>query len=1025
MLRFNGLSKTIAFVWTVLLFAGLGNVKANARPNGDDDDKKSATPPGLFITPTALKNSVQQHLKPGLALPYFSTNYPNFVAGEAVKAVVSPDGTTLAILTAGMNSLFFPNNDDLTNPNLGKVDRAASTQFLFLYDIAGANKTKPALQQVLQQTNAHVGLVWAPNSQTLYAAGGCDDAVYVYTKSGASFTLSATISLGHSPSGCGTSGNAANQTGLGLSVEPNVAGLAISADATRLVAANNYNDSISVIDTAAGKVLYEYDLRPFATSGAPDGTKGGTFPYSVVLKASKAGNIAYVGSDRDREVIAVNITSKTFVARIPTDGNPNGMSLSADGSTLFVAQDNQDQVAVIDTATNTITHKIDARGPARLDFPANTTGAAPTAVTVNAAQKTLYAVNAGSNSIAVIPLTGADAFSTVALLPTAYDPTDVAFSADGSWMYIVNGKSDTGPNPLYGYGNMAVIAFKQVDPPETNAQESAELNSNNQYQFQLEHATLVSAEVPDGGELWDLTSRVAANNGYRQNASESDEKVMEFLHSKIKHVIYVVKENRTFDQILGDLHNGSNGDPSLTLFGEGVTPSFHRMARNFVTIDNFMDPGDGSMDGWSWSMRGRVTNTETITQQINYARVNRGLSYEGEGQNRNIPSNLNTTKERDLFFDPTGATTPYTNRTSSLSGGTPNILAGDGDHAATDGPTGYQQGYIFNAVLNAGGTVRNYGWMANTPGKTTDSGDPVNGNPISDPFAANVIQTTAANRLINENGVYDPYFRAYDQSYPDVWRFSEWNREFQKFVANGNLPALQMIRGLSHDHTGSFSTALGGVNTPELQQADNDYAVGLLAQTVANSSYAKDTLIIIIEDDSQDGADHVDSHRATTYFVGPYVKQHAVVSTRYSQPNVLRTIEDILGTEHINLNTHYARPMADLFDIKSSGKWTFQAVASTLLTPILTKPIGPISKGGGLGLDPNKVVFAAGPRLKPTHDVQYWAARTRNFDFSGEDRVPKELYNKILWKGIKGTAAPAVKTRFPKVDVKDDDDDGK
>jgi hypothetical protein len=191
-----------------------------------------------------------------------------------------------------------------------------------------------------------------------------------------------------------------------------------------------------------------------------------------------------------------------------------------------------------------------------------------------------------------------------------------------------------------------------------------------------------------------------------------------------------------------------------------------------------------------------------------------------------------------------------------------------------------------------------------------------------------------------------------------------------------------MIRGLSHDHTGSFSSALGGVNTPELQQADNDYAVGLLVQGVANSPYAKDTLIIIIEDDSQDGADHVDSHRATTYFVGPYVKQRAVVSARYSQPNVLRTIEDIFGTEHINLNTYYARPMADVFDIKSSGSWTFNAVASTLL------------KSTTLGLDLKKVQFASGPDLKPTHDAQYWAKKTRNFDFSGEDRVPAELYNR-------------------------------
>jgi DNA-binding beta-propeller fold protein YncE len=970
--------------------AGPASAQPNAQLQGNK--KHTPTPPGLYVTPKVLANAVQQNLNPGL------TSYPNFVAGEAVKAVVSPDGNTLAILTAGMNSLF---------DSAGNVDTAASTQFLFLYDISGANKTSPLLKQVIQQLNAHVGLVWSPDGQTLYAAGGCDDVVYVYNNSGAGFALKSTISLGHAPNGCVS--NAANRTGIGLGVEPNVAGIALSVDGKTLVAANNYNDSISVIDTASGTVRYEYDLRPFATSGAPAGTKGGTFPYAVVLN----GLIAYVSADRDREVIAVDVSNSaagSLVARIPLDGNPNGMTLSADGSTLFVAQDNQDQVAVINTKTNAITHKIDTRGPSDLDLPPNTTGAAPTAVTINPVTKTLYAVNAGSNSIAVIPLTGRHAFRTVGLIPTAYDPTDVAFSADGSWMYIVNGKSDTGPNPGYGYGNFAFIQY--ITPPGGpfpggNAAESARLRANNEYQFQLEHATLVSGQVPETDDLWDLTSQVAANNGYSLKHSESDAKVMQFLHSKIKHVIYVVKENRTFDQILGDLGNGSNGDPSLALFGQGVTPSFHRMAGDFVTLDNFMDPGDGSMDGWSWSMRGRVTNTETLTQQINYARVNRGVSYEGEGQNRNIPSNLNTVAARDFFFDPTGATTPYTTNTSGLSGGTPNILAGDGDHAATDGPSGYQEGYIFNAVLNAGGTVRNYGWMANTPGSIGTIA-----NPISDPFAAGVIQTTTANQLLYENGFYDPYFRAYDQAYPDYWRFNEWNREFQQFVANGNLPSLEMIRGLSHDHTGSFSAALGGVNTPELQEADNDYAVGLLVQAVAHSPYAKDTLIIIIEDDSQDGADHVNSHRATTYFVGPYVRKHAVVSTRYAQPSVLRTIEDIFGSEHLNLNTYYARPMADVFDIHSSGRWTYTAVASTLL------------KLTSLGLDPKSTVYAKGPDLKPTHDMQYWAEKTHGFDFSEEDRVPAELYNKILWEGIKGTAAPVALNHSSTIDA-DNDRDGR
>jgi hypothetical protein len=138
-----------------------------------------------------------------------------------------------------------------------------------------------------------------------------------------------------------------------------------------------------------------------------------------------------------------------------------------------------------------------------------------------------------------------------------------------------------------------------------------------------------------------LTAQVAANNNYptAQDPAvvQSDANVMSVLKSKIQHVIYIVKENRTFDQMLGDLGNDSNGDPSLTLFGKRVTPSFHSLASSFVTLDNFMDPGDGSMDGWSWSLQGRVTNTETVTQQINYAFVNRSLSYETEGMNRNIP----------------------------------------------------------------------------------------------------------------------------------------------------------------------------------------------------------------------------------------------------------------------------------------------------------------------------------------------------------------------------------------------------
>jgi hypothetical protein len=212
-------------------------------------------------------------------------------------------------------------------------------------------------------------------------------------------------------------------------------------------------------------------------------------------------------------------------------------------------------------------------------------------------------------------------------------------------MYIINGKSNTGPNPGHLMGNTALITNKQY--PGGNAAAAAAATATNEYQFQLEHATLVSAQVPTSYDLPNMTAAVARNNLYSVKPNPQDERVMNFLHQKIQHVIYIVKENRTFDQILGDLTNGADTDPTLVQFGRRITPNFHRFANDFVTLDNFMDPGDGSMDGWSWSMRGRVTSTEEVTQQLNYSGVDRGTSYESEGSNRDVPVGLSTTAERD------------------------------------------------------------------------------------------------------------------------------------------------------------------------------------------------------------------------------------------------------------------------------------------------------------------------------------------------------------------------------------------
>ena len=943
----------------VLLSAVAALAQTSAQTTNVESAARSApalqTAPGHYITPTALRGSIQQFLNPGLPA------YPDFIAGEAVRSQLSPDGKTLAILCAGQNSL---------NKTDGTTDTANSTQFIFLFDVGGQNKQSPNLTQVIQQKNAHVGLVFSPDGSTLYAAGGRDDVVYVYGQSRGSWVQTGTIKLGH-------------HAGIGIGVSPNASGLGISADGTTLVVANNYNDSISVIDTKSLTVRYEHDLRPqFANNENVDGGIGGTFPFGVVVNRGTA----YVSSDRDREIVVVDISSPTsghLVKRIKLDGNALGMTLDASGSRLFVAQDNADQVAVIDTASNTVVTKIDARAPASL-LPSATryTGAATFAVTLSRDGQTLYAVNAGTNSVAVIPLSGADAYHVTGLIPTAYDPHDITFSADGTWMYIINGKSITGPNPenLSGDATAAMTTFP--GGPAAAKAAAAAAAASNEYHFQLERASLVSARVPDATELDRLTRLVAQNNFYLPESAD-DREVMQFLRSHIKHVIYIVKENRTFDQILGDLGNGSNGHPLLTQFPEAITPNFHKLARQFVTLDNFMDPGDGSMDGWSWSLQGRVTNTETITQQINYAFVDRGLSYESEGTNRNVPVNFASIAQRDAAAGPVG-TTNYSDATANQPGGTDDVLPGTGNHASSDAPFGIQKGYIFDAVLQAGGTVRDYGFLTHNIGRIV-----INGSPVSDPFAAGEVQVAPLDP--NLALLTDVYFRGYDQNYPDLWRYNEWKREFDQFVANGNLPSLSLVR-VSHDHMGSFSTALAGVNTPETQQADDDLAVARLIEAVSQSPYAADTLIMITEDDSQDGPDHVDSHRATAYVVGPYVKQGAVVNTRYSQVNVLRTIEDVLGTQHLNLNTAFQPPMSDVFNIASSGKWSFTATASTVLKVTQLAGIA-----GGLG-----VQYARGADVKPKHDSTYWAKVTAGFDFSDADRVPPDKFNRVLWKGLMG-----------------------
>ncbi|HEV2425029.1 MAG TPA: hypothetical protein VGZ29_09405 [Terriglobia bacterium] len=232
----------------------------------------------------------------------------------------------------------------------------------------------------------------------------------------------------------------------------------------------------------------------------------------------------------------------------------------------------------------------------------------------------------------------------------------------------------------------------------------------------------------------------------------------------------------------------------------------------------------------------------------------------------------------------------------------------------------------------------------------------------------------------------DPYYHGFDTNFPDYYRYTEFARDFDANYASGGLPQLTLVE-LGHDHTGSFATAIDHVNTPDYQVADNDYAVGLLIQKIAGSRYANDTLIFIIEDDSQDGADHVDSHRTTAYVAGAYVKQGALVPTRYNTVDFIRTIEEVLGIPPMNLNDALAQPMADVFNTTPSS-WSFTAAPSAYLYATDLKPLLPPQAGLMVP--------------KPRHDARYWARVTKGMDFSDADRIDDAAYNRILWKGLMG-----------------------
>jgi DNA-binding beta-propeller fold protein YncE len=871
-------------------------------------------------------------------------DYPNRAVDGAQTTAISPDGKTLLILTSGFNKLRDAN---------GAVQARDSSEYVFLYDIS--TPSVPVKKQVVFVPRAFSGLVWSPDGSKFYVAGGPDDNLHTYAQTNGLWAESGSpIPLNHK----GDLMNLETQTG------PTAAGLGITADGRTVVIANWETDSVTSVDVLNGVVLSEYDLRPGLINPAQTGVPGGEFPFGVAVKGS---DTVYVSSARDREVDVLNIVNGvlTLTKRIPVKGNPGKMVLNRAQSRLYVAVGNADALVIISTRSNRVVGGVNTSAPAGLLGRGEVVpkGSNPNSVSLSPDEKFAYVTNGGTNNVAVIRL-GEEGATVTGLIPSGWQPNSASASPDGKTLYVVNGKSNTGPNRLncrfinaggnYGSACMDV---------------SAQNGSGNNYAWQNMHGSLLVLPVPSGNSLQQLTSLVAQNNGFNFRLGRRDAAKMSFLREHIKHVVYIVKENRTYDQILGDLPIG-NGDPSLTQFPQSVTPNQHAIASNFVDLDNFYDTGNGSMDGWQWSTAGRALDFEEKSQVINYGKG--GSTYDSEGTDRNVNVGISGVAQRQAW--------------QLLYPNDPNLLPGTANEVAVDGPDGEEGlGYIWDAAIRAHLSLRNYGFFLDL-----GRGFQIDVN-IIDPCASNPpvqVAFPAHPSLVSRT---DFCFRGYDNSFPDFFRYKEWAREFQQQVKSHSFPALSLVR-FSHDHFGSFGTAIYGVNTPELQAADNDYAVGLLIDQIAHSPYANSTLVFVVEDDPQDGADHISANRSIAFIAGPYLKHGAVVSTHYATPSILRTIEEILGLENLGVHDAGLPPMADAFDV-SQSQWTFHATPA----PVLFNTTLPIDAPATLNL-------ASIP--KPTHDAAWWEERTKGFDFSKEDRVDPELFNRVIWRGLMGDDKP-------------------
>ena len=635
-------------------------------------------------------------------------------------------------------------------------------------------------------------------------------------------------------------------------------GLCISGQ--KLYVANNLSNSLSAVNLSAGKVLGTVPV--------------GDHPYTCV--ASQDGKKIYVSVWGAAQVAVVDAESLTLTKRIATDDHPNAMVFSKDGQRMFVANANSNTISAIDLAIGRAAERISVAL-----YPNSPAGSTTNALALSPDGSRLFAANADNNDVAVIDITKAGASKVLGFIPVGWYPTALAVSSDGKTLYVANGKGTRSlPNPK-------------------GPQPTMRSRAGTEYIGRLLLGTVSVIPVPDGDALARYTAQVYRNVPYSEKIrlavpfsgqSAIPKRVGD--KSPIEHVIYIIKENRTYDQVFGDMKEG-NSDPSLTLFGEDITPNLHALVREFVLLDNFYCDAEVSADGHNWSMGAYATDYVEKTWPSQYSGRRKTYDYEGG--------------------------------------------------AAIVAPSA---GYIWDACKRAGVTYRSYGeWV-------------VNGLRPGDPAKP---RSAALEQHI------DPQYRGWDLTYSDIDRAKRFLSEVKRFEAAGAMPRFQVVR-LPNDHTmGMRPLAL----SPRSYVAQNDLALGMLVEGVSQSKFWPTTAIFIIEDDAQNGPDHVDAHRTEALAISPYIRRKTVDSTMYSTSSMLRTMELILGVPPMSQYDASATPMFASFADKPD------------LTPYTSRPA-------------RVSLTEYNPADSPG------AKRSMEMDFEEADAAPDIELNEIIWRSIKG-----------------------